>query len=172
MIEVGIIYISYLAVIVAGVIADIKVHKIPNKLILCGLVAGILYKIFGIGDLDIADCLSMLIPFVLLYPIFCLGMLGAGDIKFMCMMAVVMKPMEVLYFLLFSFGFGAVWAGVKIFREKSLRRRFQYLKAYVENLALTGTGEKYFSKEQGYQDTISFALPIALSFLVYLGGGY
>lgn len=173
MIGVKIIDISFGVAIFVAVAADLKIHKIPNKVILYGLVAGIFCRCMenGLGAvLDVA--VSMMIPFLVLFPVFCAGMLGAGDIKLLCMAATVMEPLEALYLLFYACVFGAVWAAVKIIRDKSLKRRFTCLKEYLFRCFSTGQLEKYFVKEQGYDDTIAFALPIGISFLLYVGGMY
>lgn len=172
MVEVEIIYIFLWAIILMGVVADIKTHKIPNKVIVVGMILGILCRTMEKNGIEIRILFSILFPFVLLFPVYCLGMIGAGDVKFLCMIGVVMEPVQVLYFIFYACVFGAVWAGTKMIREKSLKARFEYLKIYMENLVVMGKKEKYFVKEQGYKNTIPFALPIALSFLLYLGGMY
>ena len=170
--EVEVVYFIFCVVIFIGVVTDVKMHKIPNKVIVCGIILGILYRFVRDDVVEMRACYSLLIPFGLLFPIFCLGMIGAGDIKFLCMMAVVMEPVQALYLVFYSCIFGAVWAGGKMVKNKSLKRRFGYLKAYMKNLLITEQAKKYFVKDQGYSDTIPFALPIALSFVLYMGGMY
>lgn len=173
MIDVKIIYISFGVAIFVAVAADLKIHKIPNKVILYGLAAGICCRCMENGLGAVIDVVvSMIIPFFMLFPVFCAGMLGAGDIKLLCMAATVMEPVEALYLLFYACVLGAVWAAVKIIRDKSLKRRFTCLKMYLFRCLDTGQVEKYFLKEQGYDDTIAFALPIGISFLLHVGGVY
>lgn len=170
---VKIIDISFCVAIFIAVATDLKIHKIPNKVILYGLAAGILGRCIkeGLGAVP-NMVISIMIPFLMLFPVFCAGMLGAGDIKLLCVAATVMEPMEALYLMFYACVFGAVWAAIKLIRDKSLKRRFTRLKVYLLHSLSTGRFEKYFVKEQGYDDTIAFALPIGISFLLHIGGMY
>lgn len=155
------------------VFCDIKYHKIPNKLIILGMVSSCVGRLWEKGFIGLGMSLGcMLIPFLLLFPLFVMRMIGAGDIKLFCMLAFMMTPEQIIYLLFYACLIGGIWAVIKMIRNKSFISRFLYLKNYVARSVMLGEKEKYFSKEEGYRDTISFALPIGLSYLLHLGGMY
>lgn len=167
------IHIVFCLLMIPIVFCDIKYHKIPNKLLIVGVVSSWVSKFWEEGFIGLGMCLGcMIIPFLLLFPLFVMRMIGAGDIKLLCMIAFVMKPGQIIYLLLYACLIGGIWAIIKMIWNKSFIKRFLYLKNYVTRRVMIGEREKYFSKEEGYRDTISFALPIGLSYLLYLGGMY
>ena len=155
------------------VFCDMKYHKIPNKLILMGIVSSWIGRLWEQGFIGLGMSVGcMLIPFLLLFPLFAVRMVGAGDIKLLCMIAVVMTPGQIVYLLFYACLIGGGWAMAKMIRNKSFIRRFLYLKDYMARSVILKEKEMYFKKEEGYRDTISFALPIGLSYLLHLGGVY
>lgn len=170
--EIG-IHIVFCLLLIPIVFCDMKYHKIPNKLIILGMISSWVSRLLEQGIVSVGISFGcMLIPFLLLFPLFVMRMIGAGDIKLLCMLAFIMRPGQVIFLLFYACLTGGLWAMVKMIRDKSLIRRFLYLKNYVAGRVTMGAVEKYFSKEDGYKDTISFALPIGLSYLLHLGGVY
>lgn len=167
------IHIVFCLLMIPIVFCDIKYHRIPNVFIVVGLVSAFFGRFWQQGIIGVGmSLMSMMLPFFLLFPLFVMRMIGAGDIKFLCMLAIMLVPAQVIFLLFYACFIGGLWAAVKIIREKSFRRRFVYLKNYVVNNIAGKSVEKYFRKEEGYRDTISFALPIGLSYLLHLGGMY
>lgn len=152
---------------------DVKRRRIPNIVIILGVLSAMGIRLCsGQAAQTGVVLVSMLIPFVLFFPIYKLGMMGAGDIKFLCMFSVLLSREQVIYFLFYACLLGAVWSLLRMIGQKSFVRRFVYFRDYIIKSVKSGTAEKYFTKEQGYKNTIAFALPIALSFLLHLGGVY
>ena len=170
--EIG-VHIVFCLLMIPIIFYDVKYHKIPNKFIIIGMVSSWVGRFLEQGVKSVGMSLGcMLIPFLLLFPLFVMRMIGAGDIKLLCMFAFMMTPMQVIFLLFFACLIGGIWAIVKMIRDKSLFRRFLYLKNFLARSIAIKEAEKYFSKEEGYRDTISFALPIGLSYLLHLGGVY
>ena len=65
-----------------AVVTDVQCMKISNRLIVCGLIWGLVLKIWGNGYVGILYfILNITIPVVLLFLLFQMHALGAGDIK-------------------------------------------------------------------------------------------
>ena len=170
--EIGIfIFFCSVALVIVGY--DIKEHRVPTGLVITGTLSAIIIQFLDYG---IEGCgrglVSMLIPLGLLFPVYVLGMIGAGDIKFLCMFSVMLNWEQVLYLLFYACVLGGVWSLACMVKNNSLVRRFQYLKNYIISMAGQKNVRKYFTSEQGYTDTIAFALPIGLSYVLHLGGMY
>ncbi|MCR4909081.1 MAG: prepilin peptidase [Lachnospiraceae bacterium] len=73
-----------LSFLLAASVSDLKYRKIDNALILSGILAFSLLLFFTGGPAALLSgyCYTVLV-FVLLFPCFALGFLGAGDIKFL-----------------------------------------------------------------------------------------
>lgn len=170
--EVGIeIFFCCIAAVIIGY--DIKEHKIPNRWLAAGVTAAFTIQFLNGG---ISGCIravaSMLVLFVLLYPVYGLGMIGAGDVKYLCMFSVLLTWKQAIYMLFYACVLGGIWSLARMIRNKSIIKRFKYLKNYVMDMVDQKSVKKYFSPEQGYADTIAFALPIGLSYILHLGGMY
>ena len=74
--------IVLLLILMAAVYTDYRQNRIPNWIIVFGIVSGLLISFIhnGIGQMC-EGLLGMILPVVLLYPVFMIGGLGAGDIK-------------------------------------------------------------------------------------------
>ena len=74
--------IALLMILIAAVYTDYRQNRIPNWIIIFGLISGcfISYMYGGIGML-LEGLLGMVLPIVLLYPVFVIGGMGAGDLK-------------------------------------------------------------------------------------------
>lgn len=169
----SVIFIFFCSVALVIVGCDIKEHRIPNGLVITGMLSAFIIRLLEYGiEGCVSAVVSMLIPLGLLFPVYMLGMIGAGDIKLLCMYAVLLNWEQVLYLLFYACALGSVWSLVRMIINNSLVRRFQYLKDYVVGMAGQKNIRKYFTPEQGYKDTIPFALPIGLSYVLHLGGMY
>ena len=61
---------------------DYKTHRIPNWLIVCCMFAGLGYRLISGGDKGVLEYLaSALLTTILLYFVFWIGAIGAGDVK-------------------------------------------------------------------------------------------
>ena len=83
--------------------------KIIHRLILCGLIWGLIFKIWGNGYQGILYfILNTTIPVVLLFLLFQMRALGAGDIKLFSLVGSFMTTKQLIQVILFSFIFAAI----------------------------------------------------------------
>ena len=123
------------AVFLAAInVSDIKEYKIKNICVLPALLAGVAVSFF---DASVKDALlGALIPLVL-FPLFALRMLGAGDIKALCALGSLLGLRLSIYNMAFAFICGGIIAlGFMIF-GKNAKERFGYLFVYLKNCFLT-----------------------------------
>ncbi|MNI51619.1 Type IV leader peptidase family protein [compost metagenome] len=82
-----------------AVVSDLLRHRIPNMLILVGLVLGLIGQMYSGGVSGLGDSLlGILICFALFLPMYAFGGMAAGDVKLMAMVG---------SFLPFQFALGA-----------------------------------------------------------------
>ncbi len=125
---------------------DLKTYKIPNYLNVCGLIIGVISSAF-IGGLNgvLVSGLSILGVFALLFPLFAMRVMGAGDIKLFCAIAACVHK-DVIFMIIVCGIITVVWGILCI---------------AVRYIAKTGQG---FTR-------MHLAVPIAMSSLVYMLSG-
>lgn len=121
-------------------ITDFREFKIKNKTVLSVVVLGL---ILSFGHKTFFDGLSGLLFPLVLFPLFALKMLGAGDIKALCAVgAVVGFKMSVLT-VIFTFLCGGVIALVFMVVNANFLTRIRYFRNYLKMCFVTGTLRKY-----------------------------
>ncbi len=125
---------------------DFHTGRIPNRFILISLFSGIIYQIHVVGIKALpAVMLGIIFPIILLFPIFIIKGLGAGDIKLIAVIGSFLSMSEyqaILNLIILSILIG----GVQSIILMCVHRR--------------------------YQTTIHFSIPILVSTFLYIGGFY
>ncbi|QPP51555.1 prepilin peptidase [Halomonas sp. SS10-MC5] len=97
-------------VVVAGFI-DLRVHRIPNRLILAGAAMGILLQGWAVGAGGVlAAIYGLLVGLAILMPGYLMGFTGAGDVKLMASIGTFLGPLGVLQVGLTSIVVGGIVA--------------------------------------------------------------
>ncbi len=121
-------------------VSDFKTYKIKNKCVLAALSVGL---ILGIVSGNIGASLGgMAFPLVL-FPLYVLRMLGAGDVKALCAIGAILGFHDSVRNLLFTFLAGGAIGIVFLVVNKNGLSRFRYLWNYLKSCFLTGRIEKY-----------------------------
>lgn len=155
-------------------LADFKTDRIPNGFIILGTGIGILGGLRYHTDL-LQPVFSMLLAFLLMYPLFKIGALGAGDVKVFMMIGSFMNKKELLAVMVSTFIIGAVFSLIKLFTEHNGRERIEYFLSYISEVARTGHwkiyGEHMLQDYQLYRkNKIHFTVPILFGVVMKLGG--
>jgi len=153
---------------------DYRENKIRNWLVFAGLCWGI-YMQFAdkgmIGILDFAEgCLAV---FLMMYPLFKLGMIGAGDIKLFAVCTGAIGVNRGVCFLCVTFLVAAVLALLKMLHQRIFFQRFRYFFTYLGQTVRTAELTIYGSNDTGQKKSrICLAGPACLAVLLCLGGVY
>ena len=127
-------------------VLDIHTGKIPNRFILLSLFSGFIFQILTKGVLILpASMLGTIFTIILLFPLFIMKGLGAGDVKLFAVIGSFLSITEyqtILNLIILSLLIGG-----------------------VQSIILICVHRKYQSK-------IHFTIPILLSTLFYIGGLY
>ena len=121
-------------------ITDVREFKIKNKTVVPFMIIGI---IIGIINKTVSDSLTGLVLPLLLFPLFALKMLGAGDIKALCAIGAVVGFKMSLSTMIFTFLAGGVIGIGFMAVNSNLLSRIKYLGAYLRMCFLTRTMQKY-----------------------------
>lgn len=96
-------YIVLSGILVMAVLADLAKAKIPNPLILYGLVVCLVLQLVYNGPPGLLKgIVNVLITFLVLYILFLVRALGAGDIKLMCVIASALGAKQSILILFIS----------------------------------------------------------------------
>lgn len=147
---------------------DYRYGRITNRLVLAVLAWGLCMQLQRGGVSGIIFWLTGgVLVWALTYPLFCLGTLGAGDVKLFASCAGAMGIKKGILFLCCTFLAAAVLSLQKMLYKHSLLQRFRYFFTYVGQTIQTA---KLLPYEK--EDTIHLAGPAAFALLLSLGGMY
>ncbi len=134
-----IVVLLFLLLAVA-VITDLLSNKIPNLLIMAGIVIGVLTTHHLIESISV-----FIFCILIFFPVFTIGALGAGDIKCIAMMSFYLTRQEWLWALFYSFLAAAVYSVCKIgyYRSFQVRRSKVRLAFFLLVGALISVGGTY-----------------------------
>lgn len=164
--------------LLAAVYSDCRFAKIYNWHIIVGFLLGIGFRYYESGPPGVFEgMLSMVIPVILLFPLFRIGTLGGGDIKLLAASAIFLTPAQTVLFMGVAFLVGALEALLKMIKERNFFERFQYLLSYIHDVFTTNQWKLYEEvKKQSDMEIrkhkIHFAVPVFISALIHMGGLY
>ncbi len=166
-----------------AVIMDFKSYKISNPLIIIGLILGILFNFYEYGwtSISIWFC-GILLPILLLFPLFLMKALGAGDIKLFSVIGCFYGLTYVLKSIVAAFFIAAVMSIIYLIKYRQVFYRLHHLVNYIQTISSkhlsvwqnTETGVKkeiepyYDRKRDGYQGVIHFSAAILAAILLQL----
>ncbi len=111
---------------------DLRSYKISNHLILTGIITGILFDFYEYGQAGISSWLpGILLPVILLFPLFLIKVLGAGDIKLFSVIGSFYGAAYVLKSIAAAFILGAVMSLIYLLKYKMVFSRFRHLFNYI-----------------------------------------
>ncbi|MCD7725231.1 MAG: A24 family peptidase [Clostridiales bacterium] len=151
-----------------------KTDRIPNGFILLGMILGMSGCLWA-GQNPRGTISSILLAFLLLYPVYKIGALGAGDVKLLMMVGSFCGIKDFMTVLAGAFVAGAVFSWLKLLAEHNGRERVQYFLSYLSEVIRTGQWKLYGEDlQQDYRrycsNKIHFAVPVLCSVVLKTGG--
>jgi prepilin peptidase CpaA len=101
---------TFVALLAAAAITDVRARRIPNRLVLVIAVSGLAYTVLttlSVGAVGRA-LLAGLLGFALWIPFYALRMIGAGDVKLFAAAGLWLVPLQVLHAALLAALVGGV----------------------------------------------------------------
>lgn len=149
---------------------DLHTGKVSNRLICLGISTGILFQMweFGMEGL-VRSAVQIFFPVIVLFLLFLMRALGAGDIKLFSMIGSIWNLKVLCYCMIFSFLTGAVISLMKLLYQRNLLTRLIYFCQYVQiSMAQKRLGI-YDRQSDGKQNTICFTMAIWIGFCIAMG---
>lgn len=108
-----------------AVVSDLRHHRIPNPLIVLGLVLGLAAQAYSSGVTGLGNgLLGMLIGFAIFLPMYALGGMAAGDVKLMAMVGTFLSPHDALWAAFFSLIAGGLCGFLMVFVRGQVQQTF------------------------------------------------
>lgn len=127
--ELIVVYLILLGLLVCAVYTDMTQTRISNRLIVLGVLLGFFFRIMTEGHMGVLFfVVNISIPVILLYLLFQMRALGAGDIKLFSMLGTFLSTEQLLRLMGLAFCIGALLGICKIIYQ------FIFLKAEVGKL--------------------------------------
>lgn len=177
--------IVLLLILIAAVYTDYKQNRIPNWISIFGVLSGLLISFIHGG---VSQCLAgmggMILPVFVLYPIFKIGGMGAGDLKLFAVAGSYLGIKGITISFIIAFITGAIISLLKMLFFQNFKERIYYFISYMADIFLKGKWRIYEMSEEQLcshnkdmdcslkfpQHKIHFALPILIGVIFYLGG--
>jgi len=164
-----------------AVASDVRSRRIPNQLVLAGIVAGLALQAtvtpgaglfsepFGALGL-LKGAAGMVIGLLLLLPMYALGAMGAGDVKLMAMIGTFLGPLDIIGAGLSSLLAGGVLSLSVALVQGSLGRVTGNVKTMMLSSVLRGLsgGSARVDAPQAATGQLPYAVAIACGTVAYL----
>lgn len=163
-----------LLLLLLAALADLRTDRIPNGFVMLGVIIGVSGSLwYNLGVRRTA--VSMLLAFLLLYPLFKIGALGAGDVKVFMMIGSFLEVRALLTVLAAAFVIGALCSLLKLLAEHNGRERMYYFWSYISEVVRTRQwkiyGEHMAQDYERYRkNKIHFTIPVLFSVALLIGG--
>lgn len=157
--------ILLLCLVVAAVLSDLGTGRIPNGIIAAGLGCGGLYQVFTNGAAGTILYLGGVILPILIFGVFYyFRMVGAGDIKLLCMAGGFFGPSGCFFCVKWSVFFGGLISLAIMLRRRNIEERLAFFAEFVSRYSRERKWRSYMgdTKENA---RFCFSVPILLGVL-------
>jgi len=131
-------YVELFLLILLSLISDYKHYRVKNTIVYPFMAAGLLTNLFfyGIHGFSLS-LMATVVPVIVLFLLYNLKMLGAGDIKLFAAIGSIMGMKFTLYSIIYSFLMGGLIALVITCFRKNGYERLKYFLGYMKRCFLT-----------------------------------
>lgn len=162
--------ISLVCIAGSAVLADLRSGRIPNGLILTGILFGAAYQIFANGAMGMVLFMGgCLLPVILFSWVYYFRMIGAGDIKLLCMVGSFIGPLDCFYCIVAAILFGGVISLAVMLHHHNLCQRLFCFSEYIRDYSSEKQWKPYLTRA-GSDARFCFSIPVMLGVLCYIGG--
>lgn len=149
-------------------ITDYREKKIKNCWVVAVFIGAFFFQVWIWDGQVFKEALGiMFLFFLVLFPLYIIQAIGAGDVKLLCATAFYMGRENIEIFLVGTLISAGIFAVVKLLYCGTLRKRMWYFWGYMRDILMTGRIESYgIPKQKG--EVLCMAVPI---FIAVLGWG-
>lgn len=156
----------------AATVMDISSQKVSNTLIYAVWITGGVWQWWSLGWQGSLLCMAgWALPIVFLYPLFCLRMLGPGDIKLLSALGGIMGPVSIGKCILLSFVFGGILSMGLLIICGNLTSRLRYFAEYSHTIINEKKVQNYYLPGNR-PENLHFTVAVFMGIILYAGGVY
>ncbi|MCD7884411.1 MAG: prepilin peptidase [Lachnospiraceae bacterium] len=157
--------VSLAGIAMTAVLCDLSSGKIPNALIVVGLGMGLTCQIASRGLLGVIFFLGgMLLPALVLGILYYFRMIGAGDIKLLCVIGGFLGPAGAVGCMARSLFAAGVISLLIMCRRRTLWKRLLYLWEFVVAYGESGRWRSYLEGVEEHA-RFCFSVPVLIGIL-------
>lgn len=150
-----------LSLLLLAAVQDLLAGKVSNKLIVAGLSIGSLFQAAEYQALGIYYFLrNISVPVILLYLLFQMRVLGAGDIKLFSMTGSILTIGKLFQCMAYSFLAAGVFAAFLLAADYNRRRTLAYAAEYLLDVLCTKKLKPYTVLDEEARAPFAFAVPV------------
>lgn len=155
---------------ITAIFCDLYERKIPNPLIMAGLILGAAWQWCAKGPPGLIDFLAgACTPLLALGLLHYFRMLGAGDIKLLMVSGGFLNLPGSLKCIELSFLIAAVFSAAMLFKHRILMRRLDYFVRYLHSYWKTKRWVPYIGEAEDAA-YLHFSIPVVIGTLCVMGG--
>lgn len=156
------------SVLTVAVYYDITVGKIPNKLLIISLLGLIINIITNnkVKNTPFDYILGLIFPFISLFILFRIRVLGAGDIKLLSLIGAFTGIGRIIQVLIYTAISAVIYGIILMIIQKSIYSRIKSLFRYAVSFLKTGNLENYQTYIAYKNSQLCFSLCIAIGYIV------
>lgn len=162
--------LALLCVVMTAVLFDLQRGRIPNSVIVTGVLLGGAYHLFTGGILGTMIFLGgVFLPVVMFGAFYYFRMIGAGDVKLLCVVGGFLGPSACFSCIVAAVLSGGVISMVLMAHRHNFNQRLVCFSDYVSRCSKDGRWNSYL---EGMQEDakLCFSVPVLLGILYYMGG--
>ncbi|MCD8336789.1 MAG: prepilin peptidase [Lachnospiraceae bacterium] len=157
--------LSLTGIAMTAVLCDLWKERIPNAVISVGLAMGLIYQLYAEGIAGMVLFLGgIMLPVLLFGALYFFRMMGAGDIKLLCVAGGFLGPTGVFFCIVRSIFIAAVISMLILYRNRMLESRLIYFWRYVTDFSATGRWKPYMSGVDE-KAKFCFSVPVLIGIL-------
>jgi prepilin peptidase CpaA len=161
-----IVALLFIPLAIAIIYMDVRYRRIPNKLVLVTLIAGISLNLIFRGWHGLASSLEgMTVGFLMMFILHAIGTMGAGDVKLFAAVGSIVGIASVMQTLLTVALIGGVLAVAMMIYSRRVGRTMRGVLHFFYGL-LPGHTVPRFEVPPDGSNTLPYAIPICLGALV------
>ena len=148
---------------------DLRTGRIPNKILASGILCALILSFVTDGAGVIKGTFAGLCFPLILFPLFCLRMIGGGDIKMLCMAGAFLGWPGSGRCVVLSFLAGGVLSFALMCIRRNFFSRLFRLKTYAQECLQTGRMRPYL-QEEDRDGRFCFSAAVLAGIILCLGG--
>lgn len=154
-----------MAMLTAAVVLDLYSERVPNLFIVLCSITSVYLNVQKMGIWGFASFLFRLLwPILLLFIVYLIGAIGAGDVKLLAVLSTYMDSKKILYIMVISSFFGVAIGIFRIILKGQLVEKMKDLLFYLKTSPFSMQSSAFFQlKDRG--EKIHFTICILLAYV-------